>query len=110
MLTALEVFVGGAIGGLLRYGCTRWLGSRGGVLVANLVACYVLGLSTLLSFHPALVATGLAGALSTWSTLAKETGLLIQKHQWRALFWFAGAHIGGGLLAMSFAHRTVLGL
>ena len=81
MLTALGVFVGGAIGGLLRYGCTRWLGSRGGVLVANLVACYVLGLSTLLSFHPALVATGLAGALSTWSTLAKETGLLIQKHQ-----------------------------
>lgn len=110
MVTALQVFIGGAIGGLIRYLCTKWLGSRGGVLVANLVACYVLGLSTFLSFHPALVATGLAGALSTWSTLAKEIGLLIQKRQWRALVRFVGAHLGGGLLALVFASRTAFGV
>lgn len=106
MMAVLGVFVGGALGGVIRYGCTRWLGSAPGVLVANLIACFVLALATGMSFHPVLVGTGFAGALSTWSTLSKEIGLMVKACQWRRLAWYAAAHVGGGLLAVTWGLRV----
>ena len=37
MMAVLGVFVGGALGGAIRYGCTRWFGSAPGGLVVNAV-------------------------------------------------------------------------
>ena len=80
MMTGAAVAAGGFLGGVLRFAATAWLTSRRGVLVANVVASALLGAVVAGVRDPllvALVGTGLAGALSTWSTLAKEVGLLV---------------------------------
>jgi len=79
--TALAVAAGGAAGAVLRYlAGVRW-GSLRGTFVVNVVGCALLGVlvalapqgsATSFPWWYALLATGVAGALTTWSTLAMQ--------------------------------------
>ncbi|AIU33327.1 MULTISPECIES: fluoride efflux transporter FluC [Corynebacterium] len=79
-----SVALGGFCGGVCRF----WLGKLGpyrGTLVANIAACALIAWlwrSALPQELIVLVGTGLAGALSTWSTLAQELGMDIVQGRW----------------------------
>lgn len=75
-MTVALVFGGGMIGGMLRLMFTRLLPPLWGTFTANMVACAVLAWATANNASPLFLGAGLAGALSTWSTLAKEVGSL----------------------------------
>lgn len=82
------IFIGGALGALLRY-LISFLNTDGGfpigTLIANLTGAFVMGLLTALTIeffsnHPTLkkaITTGFLGALTTFSTLAKELTLMM---------------------------------
>ena len=79
MSAILAVALGGFLGGVLRSLLAGWPGGLRGTFTANLVAVVVLGLTLGYGGLPALAAgVGFAGALSTWSTLAREIGDLLQ--------------------------------
>lgn len=78
-LTLAVVFAGGVLGGMARFALSRLIdNARAATFAANTVACAVAGFAatTPAAWQLALGA-GLAGALSTWSTLARELGDLI---------------------------------
>lgn len=72
----LEVFFGAVIGGIGRLFLSRHLPPVWGTFTANMIACGILGWATNVQVVPTLLGAGVAGALSTWSTLAKEVGCL----------------------------------
>ncbi len=82
-LDMLAIALGGALGGLARWALS-FLGPIRGTLAANTLACGLLGLCMAIGiegFWGVFLITGVAGAFSTWSTLAKELGGLIQAAQ-----------------------------
>jgi CrcB protein len=96
MLIYLAVAVGGAAGAVLRYGVNELaLNVFGksfpfGTLLVNILGSFVLGLlyglfsSGLLATSPwrALMAIGLIGAFTTFSTFSLDTVLLLQQGDW----------------------------
>jgi CrcB protein len=109
------VGLGGAVGTAVRYGLERWLpanlGLPRGTLIANLVGALVLGilLEALTRGGPdvggrrrlrLLLGTGFCGGLTTYSTLAVETDLLIRAHRDAlAAGYVAGSVVAGVALA-----------
>lgn len=76
------LFIGGMCGGLGRHLLARLLPPLWATWLANTIACACLSVAM---HHPEWRLTlgiGIAGALSTWSTLAAELGLLIKQHQY----------------------------
>lgn len=79
-MSVLWVFLGGAVGGILRYLAVVLLPVRDsrrlspGLIVVNLVGSFVLGLAAgwVSAAGHLLIATGLCGSLTTFSTLAAE--------------------------------------
>lgn len=93
------VAAGAFLGGLARWGLSRIPGGLTGTLLANLFASIAIGLS--LGVGPQWqmsLGIGFAGALSTWSTLAKELGQLIKEQAWRraGVYAVATAVLGAG--------------
>ncbi|MCS4309130.1 CrcB protein [Rheinheimera pacifica] len=96
MLTYLAVAVGGAVGACLRFGINELmvnvLGKSFpfGTLLVNILGSFVLGWlfalfsSGVLAVSPwrALIAIGLIGAFTTFSTFSLDTVLLIQQGDW----------------------------
>uniref|UniRef100_A0A486XKL6 Fluoride-specific ion channel FluC n=1 Tax=Rheinheimera sp. BAL341 TaxID=1708203 RepID=A0A486XKL6_9GAMM len=96
MLTYLAVAVGGAAGAALRFGVNELaLNVFGksfpfGTLLVNILGSFVLGVlyglfsSGLLATSPwrALMAIGLIGAFTTFSTFSLDTVLLLQQGDW----------------------------
>jgi CrcB protein len=92
MQSFLFVFVGGGLGSVARYSLGRWINSLHthhfpfGTLVANIVACFTLGLLIGLADHRQLFSpntrlfwtVGFCGGFSTFSTFSHETLALIQ--------------------------------
>lgn len=88
-LAAAAVAAGGFLGGIARWALmhlNRLSGGRHpGTLAANVIGSAVLGVSLALpSLLPLAAGTGFAGALSTWSTLARELGSQIKNGRGRA--------------------------
>lgn len=80
-MTAVAVAVGGAVGALLRYVLARWSATARfpwGTLAANVGGSLLLGVVAVSvdGWLGVLLATGLAGALTTYSSFALETLLL----------------------------------
>lgn len=108
--SAACVAVGACAGGMGRFALATHPGGRLGTWLANSAACVVLGValgSKLSGIAPAaylLVATGLAGALSTWSTFAAELGALLVEREWmKALGYLSGTTVTGLALLSSAA-------
>ena len=99
MIGAILAVAGGAfLGGVLRWALSRRPGATAGTWAANALGCAVLGFSAGLPAPWALLAgTGFAGALSTWSTLARELGEMLQQRRWAALTGYALATLAGGI-------------
>lgn len=103
---ALAVFAAGFLGGLSRWALTRALPERVGTWASNMIGASVLGFAvTLPGVWQIAAGAGFAGAISTFSTLAKEIGELIQRKQWGE----AGKYVLGtaifGLVAAAFGMR-----
>ncbi|TAM81265.1 MAG: fluoride efflux transporter CrcB [Jatrophihabitans sp.] len=107
-MIALAVALGAAVGAPARYLTDRAVALRTdspfplGTFAVNLVACLVLGLLTgaaahLTPFELAFAATGLCGALSTFSTFGYETMRLVEA---RSVFYAVAnvvLSVAGGL-------------
>lgn len=104
IISALAVLVGGFLGGCGRFALTRILPSPACTFAANITGAAVAGVAYGYATHAAasefivpLLAAGVAGGLSTWSTLAKELGEMIKAKRWwrlaRYLFWTVGLGI-----------------
>ncbi|AKE40813.1 hypothetical membrane protein [Corynebacterium kutscheri] len=102
MLTIILVFLGGMAGGLLRHALSHILGGYWGTFIANTLACFLIGLG----LTPAM-SIGVAGALSTWSTLAKELGMLIDARRYALFSGYLLLTLTAGLLALHTAHVVI---
>ncbi|HPI79292.1 MAG: fluoride efflux transporter CrcB [Cyclobacteriaceae bacterium] len=92
MKTAFLVFLGGGIGSLARYSLGKWIGTLHthyfpfGTLVANILACFALGVVLGLADTRQLLspsakifwAVGFCGGFSTFSTFSGEALSLAQ--------------------------------
>lgn len=110
------VGIGGAIGSLVRYGVAQWLSTPTGfpwpTFLVNLAGALSLGvlLERLTRGGPdagrprqlrLLVGTGFCGGLTTYSTLAVETDLLIRGHRVGLAAIYALASVIAGLLVVA---------
>ncbi len=105
-MTLLEmamIGLGGFIGAILRYGLSKKMNQEKfpyGTLVVNLLGAFLIGLvfgSGLSPIWVLLLASGLAGALTTFSTLHKEL-IELWHHEKRKAISYAVITYGGGLL------------
>jgi CrcB protein len=111
--TLFAVALGGALGSMLRFRL-RFITSNAkipmGTLPGNIIASFILGLVTALFadaffavqswFYPFLT-IGLAGALSTFSSLALEMHQITKKHGWKKSVGYASLTFVTGLIALS---------
>ncbi|MCG7228717.1 fluoride efflux transporter FluC [Corynebacterium minutissimum] len=104
IISALAVLIGGFVGGCARFTFTRILPSPTCTFAANITGAALAGVAYGYATHTQapeyflpLLAAGLAGGLSTWSTMAKELGEMIKAKRWwrlaRYLFWTIGIGI-----------------
>lgn len=106
LLTLIAIFTGGFLGGLARWALTRALPERVGTWAANVSASAVLGFATTLpGIWQFALGAGFAGALSTFSTLAKELGGLIRRKEWGEATKYALRTVLIGLVAAWFGMR-----
>jgi CrcB protein len=109
-LLVVVVIVAGAVGSVLRY-LVGLAGARASwpwpVLLVNVTGSLIAGAA--IHTDVALVAvTGLAGGLTTFSTLSVETVQLTMTGRWRAALLSVGANVFVGLAAATVG--WVLGL
>ena len=116
-MTTLLVVVGGALGAAGRFLVDRLLSARGrgrlpvGTLCVNLLGSLALGLAVGSLVRSggayALLATGVCGAFTTWSTLAVEISDLLRTRPATAAAYLA-ATLGGGI-ALAFVGLVLSG-
>ena len=100
LLTLATVAVGAFFGGIARWALSHIPHPRAGTFTANIAACAVLGFSMALPIAWQIgLGAGFAGAMSTWSTLAKELGTLYKQRQWREFAKYAAATAAVGIVA-----------
>lgn len=94
----LAVAAGGFLGGAMRSLLAARPGGLWGTFTTNLLAVVVLGL---VLGHGGLLAlaagAGFAGALSTWSTLAREIGGLLRERRFRRAAGYTSATLTAGV-------------
>lgn len=95
MKEILTVFIGGGLGSIARFGIGRWLhagnnfGFPVGTLVANVLACFILGLFIGLAEQKLVISpvarlfwtVGFCGGFSTFSTFSFENLQMLQNNQ-----------------------------
>lgn len=107
---ALLVAAGAAVGAPLRFLVDRWARARydagtiTGTLVVNIAGSFVLGIAAGWSSAPSwvlpLVGIGFCGALTTFSTLAFETWVFLERREWRPFAANLALSLGLGLPAV----------
>lgn len=110
----IYIGLGGAMGAICRYLLSSWVGSGAipfGTLTVNLVGSFLLGLVYSLSAGiaisanlQALIATGLLGAFTTFSTFSYETLSLVQAGQTKNAMIYLSISIILGLIAVAGGH------
>ena len=81
----LYAALGGFFGGFLRWSLAQLFPGKRATLAANTLACLAGGFFVSLELphlYTVLLIAGFCGALSTWSTLAKELGQLLNEKKW----------------------------
>jgi CrcB protein len=117
------VFVGGALGGLLRTTISRWLAAGPGqwpwaVFAINVTGAFILGhvvtrlqerlpLST---YRRPLLGTGFCGAYTTFSTMQLELLDMLREHRDGLALGYATASIVAGLIAIFAATALTRGI
>ena len=113
----VAVFAGGCLGALARAGLLEALPPPAGgwpwaTFVANLVASFVLGWVAA-TFHRgrrrAFLATGVCGALSTFSTLQLELLELLDRDRLGVAAIYAALSLALGLYAVLLGRRLAVG-
>ena len=106
-LTLAVVFAGGVLGGMARFGLTRMIeNARAATFAANTVACTIAGFAATAPIAWQIgLGAGFAGALSTWSTFARELGDLITAGQHRQALRYAVRTAVLGVVAVWFGMR-----
>ena len=114
------IFVGGAIGTLLRAAlseafplpATAWPWP---IFAVNIAAAFVLGYAVtrlqerlpLSAYRRPLLGTGLCGGLSTFSTMQVEILKMIDAHAWGLAVGYAAASVAAGYAAIQLATAMV---
>ncbi len=114
MMTALLVGIFGVAGALLRFAVDSWFAHRPGphphwpwaTLTVNLAGSFIIGLSIGLTgrldldpdWH-AVIATGLAGGLTTFSSWTTATVRLVSEGRYRAAALNVAVNLLAGLAA-----------
>jgi CrcB protein len=99
--------VGGAIGSVLRFVCTRIQPYRGipaGTLMINITGSFAFSLLVFSQVQGDLyylIGTGGLGGFTTFSTFSYETFRMLEDHDYRTLLTYTAVSIGGGLLAVT---------
>ena len=112
------LILAGGFGAVCRYGLSTWLnncdwcGKPWGILVCNLLGCFLIGLlSVVLTRHCSaetqlIVITGLLGAFTTFSTYALDSVVLMEQTRYAAAFMNLALHNVLGI-AMAFGGLTL---
>jgi CrcB protein len=108
--SALLVALGASVGAPLRFLVDRWArrhsraGTTLGTLIVNLVGSFLLGVVAGLPDAPTwvlpLVGIGFCGALTTFSTLAFELWVFLERREWKPFAATLGISLGIGLPAV----------
>lgn len=100
-MIVLWLAVAGALGALLRLAADHYLPRRG-ILVANVLGSFVAGMATgaLSGMALEIWVTGLAGALTTFSTVSVSTARDALSGRLAAAVGSWTAHLASGLLAV----------
>ncbi|MCU1533203.1 MAG: camphor resistance protein CrcB [Arthrobacter sp.] len=114
MMTALLVGIFGMAGALLRFAVDSWFAHHAGsgphwpwaTLAVNVAGSFLIGLSISLTGHLELgadwrtvIATGLAGGLTTFSSWTTATVRLVSETRYRAAVLNVAANLLAGLAA-----------
>lgn len=110
--SVLLVAAGAFTGGFLRWLLAQLIPGKRATFCANILACVVAG--AILVGNPAelteaLLVIGFCGALSTWSTLARELGELCQEKRRGAALGYAGVStvLGGSAVLAGMLGRVL---
>ncbi|ADH64613.1 CrcB protein [Allomeiothermus silvanus DSM 9946] len=106
------IFLGGAVGSVLRYSLGAWVQRLGGsgfpwnTLAINVLGSFLIGLllrfsaeGTLSQEARLLLAVGFCGGFTTFSTLSWETLTLAQSSQWLLALLYGQSSLWLGALA-----------
>ncbi|MBO0747339.1 MAG: fluoride efflux transporter CrcB [Acidimicrobiaceae bacterium] len=114
------IFVGGALGTLLRAAMAQAFGHVATAwpwptFAVNVAAAFLLGYGVtrlqerlpLSSYRRPFLGTGLCGGLSTFSTMQVEILRMIDAHAWALAVGYTAASIAGGYAAIQLATAMV---
>lgn len=109
MLNLLFVFLGGAIGSVLRYEISTWFHNISATFLTNVLGCFLFGILTIIilkkkKYLPkslaSMVTTGFCGGLTTFSTFSYEVSRYILNAQYIIASYYIFLSLIVGILSV----------
>lgn len=109
MLNLLFVFLGGAIGSVLRYEISTWFHNISATFLTNVLGCFLFGILTIIilkkkKYLPkslaSMVTTGFCGGLTTFSTFSYEVSRYILNVQYIIASYYIFLSLIVGILSV----------